>query len=244
LVGGTTPLTGSGTGTTWASATSSVATVSNTGVVTGVSLGASVITYTDQNGCAQTATVNIVTVLPVELLHFTATPLEKNVSLFWATASEKNSSHYEIEHSKDGQLFTKIGSVKGSNNSVIKQSYEFLDEKAVSGMNYYRLKMVDNDGQFEYSPYRTAFIAWTETVVAVYPNPVSEASYLNITSPQDGNAWIRFYNSQGQMLRQFTPSLKAGENTIRIEMADWAAGMYYLSLEVNHKSYSVKIRKD
>src|SRR3954462_15618901 len=61
-VGSTTPLTGSGTpGTTnpWVSATTSIATVSSAGVVTGVASGTSVITYTNSAGCQQTITVTV-----------------------------------------------------------------------------------------------------------------------------------------------------------------------------------------
>jgi autotransporter-associated beta strand protein len=60
--GSTTQLTGSGTPATplaWVSASSSVATVDNSGLVTGVSAGTSEITYTDINGCISNATVTV-----------------------------------------------------------------------------------------------------------------------------------------------------------------------------------------
>jgi hypothetical protein len=62
---GTTALTGSGTAASsnpWTSATTTTATVSGTsttGTVTGVAAGTSVITYKDNNGCTNTATVTV-----------------------------------------------------------------------------------------------------------------------------------------------------------------------------------------
>ncbi|MDP2336773.1 MAG: choice-of-anchor L domain-containing protein, partial [Bacteroidota bacterium] len=60
--GSTTQLTGSGTPAVsipWVSASTGVATVNSSGLVTGVSAGTSVITYTNTNGCSITATVTV-----------------------------------------------------------------------------------------------------------------------------------------------------------------------------------------
>jgi parallel beta-helix repeat protein len=247
-VGTSRTLTGSGTAaasTPWVSATTAVATVSSTGVVMGVSVGTSVVTYTDNNGCAKTATVTVSSaVLPVELIDFKTTPLSKNVRIEWQTASEKNSSHFEIERSENGKDFIKIGSLKAQNTSVLKIKYAFMDEKPQFGINYYRLKMVDNDGQFTYSDIKTASIQTDKTVVKVFPNPTSDAAYLHILSPNEATSIVKLYNTNGQVLRVLSPKLRLGDNNIFVDMTDLPTGLYAVFLEIGDKRFSMKISKN
>jgi hypothetical protein len=86
--------------------------------------------------------------LPVELISFQARNMGKTNLLTWQTATEKNSSHYDIERSADGRSFGKIGNVKAYNQD--NQSYTFTDDTPLK-LGYYRLKMVDNDGSFTFS---------------------------------------------------------------------------------------------
>lgn len=86
------------------------------------------------------------TPLPVTLTSFTLTEDDKTVTLQWKTATMKNFSHFEIEKAGEDFNWIYAGSALPNNTG----SYQYTDEK--SGENYYRLKMIDLDGQFEYSP--------------------------------------------------------------------------------------------
>ncbi|GAA4031654.1 hypothetical protein GCM10022409_14860 [Hymenobacter glaciei] len=112
--------------------------------------------------------------LPVELAAFTATA-ENNtaVRLAWATASEKNSAWFEVERSLDGLSFERLGAVAAAGSSSSARSYELLDAKLPTGaaLLYYRLKQVDANGTFAYSPVRSVALTGAAAGLALYPNP-------------------------------------------------------------------------
>lgn len=120
--------------------------------------------------------------LPVTLALFTAKTIDAGVRLDWITETEINNSHFEIERSKDGKTFKTIGAVDGAGNSRVRQTYTFLDKLPYEGASYYRLKQVDFDGKFDYSP--TVIVEWggnTESYDAVlYPNPTLGNTSFNI----------------------------------------------------------------
>jgi hypothetical protein len=110
-------------------------------------------------------------VVPVTWLSFNATLENKVVLLNWKTATEANSSHFEIERSINGYQFEKIGTVRAAGNSNTITSYDFTDRLPVKGMNYYRLKQVDLDGSFLYSETRKVEIKTDLPLFAIYNNP-------------------------------------------------------------------------
>lgn len=110
--------------------------------------------------------------LPVELLSFSGTIVEGESHLYWATASEQNNSHFEIERSADGSTFEKIGEVQGANNSSIETRYSYVDKTPHQGINYYRLKQVDFDGGYEYS--NIVVLKYSSLGdITIYPNPIN-----------------------------------------------------------------------
>jgi hypothetical protein len=91
--------------------------------------------------------------LPVELLYFEGTKYKTFNSLKWATASEQNSSHFDIERSEDGENWKTIGSKSAAGNSQTKINYSHLDSYINQNNVYYRLLQYDIDGKFEiYGP--------------------------------------------------------------------------------------------
>lgn len=96
-------------------------------------------------------------VLPVELLKFSSERIDDDDSnvLNWSTGSEINNDHFEIERSWDGKIFEVVGTKKGAGNSSTVLNYSFVDElhqEAPTSSVYYRLKQVDFDNAFSYSP--------------------------------------------------------------------------------------------
>ena len=92
--------------------------------------------------------------LPVILTSFTARQEESTVHLAWSTASEINSDYFQIERSPDGTDFKTLSRQAAAGDSQQELTYRYADEGAAnrfSGTLYYRLKMVDFDGSFEYS---------------------------------------------------------------------------------------------
>ena len=113
--------------------------------------------------------------LPVELAAFTATAAgPAAVRLAWTTASEKNSASFDVERSLDGTAFARLAAVAAAGTSSSVRSYGLVDAKLPAGaaLFYYRLKQVDADGTFAYSPVRSvALTAKAGTGLALFPNP-------------------------------------------------------------------------
>ncbi|MBC7777949.1 MAG: hypothetical protein H7246_21120, partial [Phycisphaerae bacterium] len=111
--------------------------------------------------------------LPVELVAFNAgMHKDKAVLLNWRTASESNNEGFHIDHSPDGRSWQTRGFVPGHGNSQTEQVYQFLDERPLPGTNYYRLKQIDFNGQFEYSAIKSVLVAGDRKLaIQVYPNP-------------------------------------------------------------------------
>lgn len=124
------------------------------------------------------------TTFPIELGKFDSKKINEFIQLNWITYSEINSSGFSIERSKDGISFEEIGWEHSYNFENEMVSYEFLDKNPYTGDNYYRLKMVDLDGTFEYSNTIHNFIE-TPIDVNVYPNPIMLGETLNINQKVD-----------------------------------------------------------
>lgn len=105
-----------------------------------------------QSTCRDVA-VSRISALPVELLYLEGKIVEEKNKIYWATATEHNSSHFIIEKSVNGLTWDEIGQVPASINSTQKIDYEFYDLEVSPVYNYYRLQQVDIDGlQKEYGP--------------------------------------------------------------------------------------------
>jgi hypothetical protein len=120
---------------------------------------------------AASNTVSVATPLPVVLVQFAATAEgSAAVRLTWATASEKNSRHFEVERSADGVAFVAIGTVAAAGTTATARTYALRDAALPAGASvlYYRLRQVDLDGTAHYSPVRSVAVA---SGLSLYPNP-------------------------------------------------------------------------
>ncbi|WP_048826584.1 IPT/TIG domain-containing protein [Hymenobacter sp. DG25B] len=126
------------------------------------------------------------TPLPVELVQFTATLAgPEAVRLTWMTASEKNSAYFEVEASADGHTYRRVGQVAGHGNTTHQQEYQLVDKgirQYATGLVYYRLRQVDQDGTATLSPVRTVKVAPTREL-ALFPNPTTGSATLTGVQP-------------------------------------------------------------
>lgn len=113
--------------------------------------------------------------LPVKLISFSAKTNNSSVVLKWITAQEINAEVFEIERSADGISWTKIGTVAAKGNSSVPSTYSYAEVVKAGASFTYRLKMVDIDKQFEYSPIVKASLNGVAvTSIKTYPNPATE----------------------------------------------------------------------
>ena len=163
--------------------------------------------------------------LPLHLLSFTARREAPNNLLRWTTANEVNVDRFEIERTSNGTEFKKIGIVKAGLSN-----YNFTDSKPLANVNYYRIKMIDRDGKFEYSPVRQITISNSLLSIALYPNPAKDHFNLNIYTPTAQQAQVQMTDQAGKVIRQQGISLLAGENNQNIRVSDIAPGIYLLKV--------------
>lgn len=139
----------------------------------------------DEGACVcDEAIITLEDPMPVTLVGFDARVSENAVKLNWATTSEVNSAYFGVEHSLDGKYWLPIGKVNARNNSVAKAEYSFTDASPAQGINYYRLKMTDLDGSFEYSPIRSVVIV-SEGFAKLYPNPATDVVVISPTKGRE-----------------------------------------------------------
>lgn len=154
--------------------------------------------------------------LPVRLMSFTAEKSgDKDSQLNWVTATESNSSYFGIERSFDKINWQPVGKVNAAGNSQLILNYQFTDKNVTNGITsgnvtaYYRLKMVDLDGSFKYSPIQSVNFGklGDESIVAnegefiVYPNPASEGVHVEWDANQvDQPTLLEFYDVSGKLI--------------------------------------------
>lgn len=142
--------------------------------------------------------------LPVTLTLFKGTETAQGVELQWQTASEDNSDRFDIERSADGRNFEAIGFVKAHGTSADINNYSFTDKDPLTGNNFYRLKEVDIDGKYKYSPVITINHHASVEAVHAYPNPVQDV--LHIVLPQafsnGRQVTVIIYGNNGQLIEK------------------------------------------
>ncbi len=180
--------------------------------------------------------------LPVELLQFTAASLEKAIQLEWESASEQTFSGYEVERSTDGKNFAKIAWLTGKGNETQGAAYQYKDEAVKQNIiYYYRLKMLDLDGTFEYSPMRVASINDKSSVVRVYPNPVVNEMVVEWESKEAVNTVLNLYSATGQKVMSKSLLPQDGFQKIVLDRNNLPSGIYFLHIQSNSSSYTQSV---
>ena len=155
--------------------------------------------------------------LPVTLTNFNVTKEAQQTHLSWSTSSENYSSHFEIEHSMNARDWKLLGLVASNKESTSTQTYHFTHTNSVLGHHYYRLKMVDQDNSFEYSPIRSLFISGEKIVVGnFYPNPSTSIATIDMTLNQPDQVTITTFDLTGKILYTKTQQLNAGKNQVEV----------------------------
>jgi hypothetical protein len=190
--------------------------------------------------------------LPVELVSFTATKgSNDDVVVGWITASEFNTARFEIELAKGNEEFTqnkfhKIGEVNSYGNSTVGQRYQFIDVEAnKSGVRYYRLKIVDHDGQFSYSPIRS--VLFDEQVKwVVYPNPSSGIFNLVYQAPAGEILYVKVHDANGKLVHQQSSTANAFLQKSIIDMSGpkFSSGLYLVEVVAGQKKQVFRVLKN
>lgn len=172
--------------------------------------------------------------LPVELISFKCGLLNKTAAeITWATASEINNDHFEIERSADGTNYEYIGTIDGQLNSTQYHSYSFTDETALPGISYYRLKQVDNNTGFTYTAPCTLINGNGDDNILVYPSPATHTVTLDfsLSSKKRPDTFI-LMNSLGKPVT--APAVYTNDK-ITMDVTALENGIYFLELNTGKK---------
>ncbi|GJQ32883.1 MAG: hypothetical protein HBSAPP04_17220 [Ignavibacteriaceae bacterium] len=188
--------------------------------------------------------------LPVELVGFTATHKYGTISLNWQTATEIDNYGFEIERKSSATGWQKIGFVEGHFTTNSPKYYNFTDRPTGTGKIQYRLKQIDNDGSFEYSPVVEVDLSGMlprEIEIKNFPNPFNPETNINITIPENADATVDVYNSTGEKVATlFTGKLNSSETrAFKFDGTDLPSGMYIINVTAgkHHKSHKVMLMK-
>lgn len=176
-------------------------------------------------------------IVPVELTAFTVSAIGNSVRLNWSTASEINNSGFEVERSSTlprQEVWEKIGFVQGNGTTTLAQQYSFTDKNVSTGSYSYRLKQIDFDGTFAYSP-----VVEVEVSAPVkfdlaqnYPNPFNPGTTIQFSLPKSSNVLLKVYNLLGQEVATLLDGFKeAGVHYINFDAANLNSGLYIYKIE-------------
>ncbi len=173
--------------------------------------------------------------LPVELTSFNATHKKGIVDLKWETATEINNNGFEVERKSASAEWSKIGFVEGHGSTNSPKYYSFSDKPSGTGKFSYRLKQIDNDGSFEYSPIVEVLVDNLPNGFVLeqnYPNPFNPETSIRFALKQDTKASLKVFNAMGEEVATlFDGIAEAGRYyDVKFSGNDLASGFYIYKL--------------
>lgn len=163
-------------------------------------------------------------ILPIELLSFHAKHLDNHVVLDWSVAREFNNNYYTVERSANAIEWEVVGVQKGAGSSNGSINYEMLDYSFKNGINYYRLKQTDYNGNYTYSDI-LALEASSKKDFRVYPNPFDS----KITIQTAGDDYIKNYVIKDVLGKKIEEG-KLNEAETILEVSDLKQGTYFITI--------------
>jgi hypothetical protein len=167
--------------------------------------------------------------LPVVLVQFMAIKRNSSIQLIWQTASEQNTSSFVVERSSDSRVFIALGSVAAANNSSSSKNYSFNDAQPTTGANFYRLKMIDADGKFNYSKIVLVNMSAADKALQVFPNPARDV--LQVQASGNEIATMQLIDAAGRVMKQQKVQL-SGSASFSFDVQTLPQGKYYLILHL------------
>lgn len=164
--------------------------------------------------------------LPVELMFFRGEALSnRKVKLSWKTASEKNNRRFEVMHLENGGEWTIIGTLPGMGTKVSFTDYGFEHADPVDGMNYYKLRQVDDEGSSSYSDIVYVMIDVLGLQVNIFPNPSGGEVFIESSENLLGED-LYLISSTGSQVKLNPSLVKPG--LFRLDLSDQPRGIYLL----------------
>lgn len=184
--------------------------------------------------------------LPVKLLSFTGTYKNNAALLNWAAENQVNFSAYELERSLNGTSFESIAVKNRQGTGLEKQQYEYADNLSQSGSDvfYYRLKMVDLDGRFNYSNIIMIRKDGVRPGISISPNPVVSGGLatLRFSAAKKGMVDIAVTDMSGKVLLRQQNQVYEGVNSIAVNNLNrLQPGLYMMQVNDGQEVQTTKL---
>jgi hypothetical protein len=174
--------------------------------------------------------------LAIKLGDIFATNVGARNRVDWRSETEMTGDKYQVERSADGRNFTYMGTVNAKGQASV---YSYWDETPVTGVNHYRLKMIDAAGNTAYSKVVTANVKSGSFTVEAYPNPVSEILTVKVYGAAASNPVVTISDATGKIVKM----VSVKNNEAIINMSSLAQGMYLVKYSDNNHTQTIKVNK-
>lgn len=200
------------------------------------------VTAIDENGCTDSYIVTTTCkITPIDWLSFTGEVIATGNLLKWS-AFEYNNDYFVVERSTDGVSFAALTTVDGIGTSTNPTQYQYEDKNAPEGLAYYRIKQVDFNGDFSYS--NTINLTRGETkfgITSLNPVPATNILTIAFNAVNSNVVKVSVYDAVGKLIA--TEQIAAGTTTHTLNVANYASGMYFMTLTDGTSSVTSKFVK-
>ena len=181
--------------------------------------------------------------LPIQMTNIKAYEKDKGVQVEWKVQNEKNMVRYEVEKSITGSSFEKVGVVNAKANPTFETLYNWFDENAVNGDNFYRIKAYDLTGASRYSQVVKVRLSNVESAISVNPNPIiGNVVNIRLKNMEAGLYNVQLVDNAGKVVYNGKVNHRGGSYTHTISVTNkMANGVYQLQLLGNEKTYSISV---
>ncbi|PKR80417.1 hypothetical protein CW751_10125 [Brumimicrobium salinarum] len=196
---------------------------------------------TDACGTVRTAQFQIQCPLAVSLTAFNVENLGKSVLLEWTTETETDNDYFQVYRSQDGKEFKMLEKVKGAGNSNQTLHYQFKDERPLLGVSYYKLGIVDMDGNTEYTDIKTVQRNSETETIQLIPNPANEKVAIAFAFPTDAKYEVKIIDALGKEKFVSNKEFKKGMQTINVNTKDFSNGVYTVLIVTKNNVNSARL---
>jgi hypothetical protein len=182
-------------------------------------------------------------VLAIKLMNFDAVKQGDNAFIKWSVGHSSTAKKFEVLKSIDGRNFNTLKTVEAINNVV---DYNTIDNSLAVGPNYYKLKIIDENGSTSYSNTAVVYYKYNGfELTSMIPTLVKNTALLSIGTHKTAPGKLVVINAEGQIVYTQNVSLTAGNNNFNLNLAHLAAGVYYIYGYSNDgKSNLIRFVKD
>jgi Secretion system C-terminal sorting domain len=181
--------------------------------------------------------------LPAKVSSFNVNRVGNINQLSWEVTEEVNVDRYEVEYSVDGQNFAVLTSLNAKTDAQGIQLYRYAHTIDRKNAAYYRIRIIDNDGQWVYTSVLKISAESVNNSIYLYPNPTRGIVNIHVPVASDVQAQMRVIDMSGKIVKSTQVSLKAGVQEFTTDLSALPDGTYKVILDGKGMKWSGTVIK-